>query len=393
MLLAVASLWAQQPVDPSHLSLSTIASSVEVLKNAKDTVRIGRVLDTLFAYEDSRHSAVAGDTNVIFLYRGPARRVAVAGDFNGWSPSTDLLRAVGSPPRWFLVTTVPHGARFEYKFVVDSTMVLDPLNALQAMGGFGPNSEIRTSGYASPQEIIRHDEIPQGTFDTVQMRSRALGCTHPVYIYLPHGARRTGRTYCTLVVTDGGDFLSLGRMNVILDNLIEQKRIPPVIALFVDPRSDPADPSTNARMVEYAMNDRYVTFVADELLPSLRRRYSLASSPDSVAISGASMGGLIATYAAFRRPDVFGASAAQSPSYWWSNDSMITVMRESSRKPARFYLDSGILHDAAKETRMMRSVLQEKGYAFSYAEYPEGHNWVNWRARVASFLTYFWGLH
>ncbi len=386
-------MWAQPAHIVQALPLSMIRSAADAIRDGKDEFRVGRILDTLYSYAQSRRAAIAGDSIVVFLYRGEARHVSVAGDFNGWSPISDTCRSVEDHRLWYLIMSIPPGARFEYKLVVDSTWVLDPLNSLRAAGGFGENSEIRMTGYESPQEIIEREGVLRGRIDTLFVASKALGYVHPAYIYLPEHAGTAKQTYPTIVVTDGGEFLTLGRMNTVLDNLIADGRIPPVIAVFLDPRTNPADPSSNKRMSEYAMNDDYVSFLADELLPLLRRTYPIASSPDSVAISGASMGGLIATYAAFRCPDVFGSCAAQSPSYWWKNDSMITIARQSPRKPIRLYLDTGILHDAQKESRRMRAILQEKGYELSYAEYPEGHNWANWRARLASLLTFFWGYH
>jgi enterochelin esterase-like enzyme len=39
----------------------------------------------------------------------------------------------------------------------------------------------------------------------------------------------------------------------------------------------------------------------------------------------------------------------------------------------------------------MKAVLEQKGYDLTYAEYPESHNWVNWRARLDDILECFWG--
>ncbi len=362
-----------------------------MIRSDTNRVRIGAILDTLLSSAERSNTAIAGDSTVVFVYRGEARHVSVAGDFNGWSPSNDPLHPVENRRLWYLVMSTPPAARLEYKLVVDSSWILDPLNPRRVVGGFGENSEIRMAGYTSPRDIVDFKGVPHGMIDTLHVASNILGFTHPVYVYRPAEVDRGKGSYPTIVVTDGGEFLTLGRMNAVLDNLIAERRIPRVFALFVDPRTNPEDPSSNKRMSEYAMNDEFVSFLADEVLPLVRKKYPIATAPDSVAISGASMGGLIATYAALRRPDVFGLCAAQSPSYWWKNDSIITMVRQGLREPVRIYLDTGVLRDAQKESRAMRAALQQKGYVYSYAEYPEGHNWANWRARIATFLTFFWG--
>ncbi len=106
---------------------------------------------------------------------------------------------------------------------------------------------------------------------------------------------------------------------------------------------------------------------------------------------GASLGGLISAYAAYRRPDVFGLCAAQSPSFNWEKDRILRMIEAGSRKAIKFYIDTGTLHDVEIVSRNMKKILQDKGYELSYAEYPEGHNWSNWRARIDDILVYFWG--
>ena len=138
------------------------------------------------------------------------------------------------------------------------------------------------------------------------------------------------------------------------------------------------------------MSDTFVSFIAGELRGSLLKKYRLSTTPESTGIMGASLGGLIATYAAFTRPDVFGLCAAQSPSFWWKKDSMIAIARESPKRNIKFYISTGTIRDAQEKAAKMKSVLDSKGYEVKYEEYPEGHNWVNWRARLAHLLEYFW---
>ncbi len=193
-----------------------------------------------------------------------------------------------------------------------------------------------------------------------------------------------------IFVTDGGEYLSLGLMHNVLDNLIAGRRIRPVVAVFIDPRTDIGNSGTSKRMTDYAMSDTFVTFLIHDVRSRLIKEYRLTSDPGETAIMGASLGGLIATYAAYSRPEVFGLCAAQSPSYWFNGGAVIRLIRDGERRPVRFYIDTGTMRDSQTEAQAMRDVLLEKGYALRYAEYPEGHNWANWRARIADILITFW---
>lgn len=335
--------------------------------------------------------AMIDDSTVSFFYNGPAGRVGVPGDLNGWDPAADTMRRIEGTDFFYLSKIVPIAARFEYKLAVDSTWILDPQNPRQCVGGFGSNSEIWMPAYRPPPEILARKGIPRGTIDTLAFASRILGRTYPVYVYRPPGFGRSRGTYPVIFVTDGGEYLSLALMNTIMDNLIADGAIAPIVGVFIDPRTDPSNAKTSRRMTDYMMSDDFVRTVAEELRPQLLKRYHLRAEPGQTAIVGVSLGGLIATYAAFTRPDVFGLCAAQSPSYWLDDSRMITLIASSRRKPFSMHIDTGTIRDAQKHARMMRDTMRNKGYRLHYEEHPESHNWMNWRARIRSFLTFFWG--
>ncbi len=140
------------------------------------------------------------------------------------------------------------------------------------------------------------------------------------------------------------------------------------------------------------MRDSFVTFIIEEVRGQLLRKYKMNRRPELTAIMGASLGGLISTYAAFTRPDVFGLAAAQSPAFWWRNDSLITMINSSPRKHVKFYIDTGTIRDTQEKASEMASVMSAKGYQVHYEEHPEGHNWINWRSRISHILTYFFGM-
>lgn len=335
--------------------------------------------------------AVIEDSTVYFVYQGHALHVGVPSDLNGWSPAADTMVSLPETDLFYLAKTINSAARFEYKFAVDSTWIIDPFNRQQAMGGYGPNSEIWMPQYQPPNEIHFNPDIPHGIIDTIMVKSTILGRTHPVFVYLPPGYKKSREHYPAIYVTDGGEYLSLGLMNNVLDHLIAARRITPVVALFVDPRTDIRDSQTSMRMLDYTMSDSFVNFLVAEVQPKIRKAYRITSDPHQTAIMGASAGGLIATYAAFTRPDVFGLCAAQSASYWWNRDTMIQMVAGNPKKDIRFSIDTGTISDAQEKSRKMRDVLLEKGYSLSYHEQPEGHNWVNWRSRIDDILEYFWG--
>lgn len=361
------------------------------VQTANDSTTKNRLVEEYVAKVRSYGRAVVEDSTIYFLFHGSARNVSVAGDINGWSPRVDTMARIQKTRLFYLPKTIHPAARLEYKLIIDSSWILDPLNQQQAIGGYGPNSEIWMPLYHPPTKIGYRADIPHGRLDSLKIKSKLLRRTHPVFVYLPPEYKRLSRKrYPSIYVTDGGEYITLALMTSILDNLIAEKRIQPVIAVFVDPRTDIQDASTSKRMFDYTMSDTFVTFMVEEVRARLLKKYRMDWRPEQTAIMGASLGGLISTYAAFTRPDIFGLSAAQSPSYWWKNDSLITMIDFAPKRNVKFYIDTGTIRDAQEKAFKMKSIMERKGYQVHYEEHPEGHNWVNWRARISHILEYFW---
>ena len=365
-----------------------LASVEAQMDSAKRATMIDEYVEKLKEYG---RPYVESDTTY-FVYQGSAKRVGVPSDLNGWTATADTMRRIQGTNLFYLKKVVDEAARFEYKLAVDSMWILDPLDKQQAMGGYGPNSEIWMPTYAPPKEIEYRSDISHGGVDTFAIKSKLLKRTHPVFVYTPPGYRNSKQLYPSIYVTDGGEYITLALMLNVLDNLIAEKRMQPIVAIFVDPRTDIRDSRTSKRMLDYTMSDTFVNFMITEVRAKMIKRYRLNASPKQTAIMGASLGGLIATYAAYTRSDVFGLCAAQSPAYQMNDRAIIKMISVGPKKPINLYIDTGTIRDAQDNARRMKAVLEEKGYPLHYAEYPESHNWVNWRARIDDILMYFWGM-
>jgi len=391
------------PGTPEPTTIDTLTWALAQIGGCADTTERARQAEALMVRLKIRGRPISGDSSVWFFYSGNVSTAAVAGDFNGWRPDTDRLMRIEGTNVFFLEKKFDPASRFEYKIVADTRWMLDPLNSQQAVGGYGPNSEVWMPRYVSPEEITYRPRIPHGTIDTLHIPSALLGRTSTVYVYLPPGrsiAHRvspahTGKTAGTplpvVFVMDGGEYISLARMITILDNCIADKRIPPIGAVFVDPRLDPRNSATSMRGPDYTLNDTFVVALAKDFRDPLAARYGFSTDPRWTGIMGASLGGLVATYAAYRSPDVFGLSAAQSPAYGWREEAILGMLSSSPHTATRFYIDTGTMRDAEASARRMRDALLCRGYTLRYGEYPEGHNWVNWRARIDDILEFFYG--
>ena len=206
-----------------------------------------------------------------------------------------------------------------------------------------------------------------------------------------------------IYLQDGYDYVEFAATPYVLNRLIEENKIEPLIAVFVTPpnRFEPKFPN---RMTEYGMNDDYVKFFVHELVSFIDKNYSTKNSKDARLVAGASYGGLISFYIGFSHPEIFGKAYSQSGYHSFEKNRMINLVKESAVKDFSIYLDVGTYEkivganllpegerDFLQGNRNMNKALQEKGYDFIYREYPEGHTWGNWRRYLIDALIYFFG--
>jgi isoamylase len=142
----------------------------------------------------------------------------------------------------------------------------------------------------------------------------------------------------------------------------------------------------------------YLAFVAGTLKPYLDSSFRTLPEREHTGMLGSSMGGLISIYAFFRYPDLFGFVGAMSPSLWFADRAIFTVIEEAPFIEGRIYLDAGTGEgeSVVADTRRLRDLLQAKGYqSADQLRYIEArgaaHHEAAWGQRLADALTYLIG--
>jgi enterochelin esterase-like enzyme len=222
--------------------------------------------------------------------------------------------------------------------------------------------------------------------------------THPIdykraiTVYIP-AQYREGTEAPFMVVHDGpgpSKNPNLG-MRIILDNLIAQKRVPPIIVIAI--ANGGGDAQGHERGKEYDnMNGDYATYIEDEVLPRVEKNYKvkLTRDPDGRAVMGNSSGGSAALIMAWFRNDLYhrvlttsGTFVNQAwpfdPKYpdgaWGFHETLIPT---EPKKPIRIFLSVGDrdllnpnvmrdgMHDWVEANHRMAKVLKAKGYDYQY---------------------------
>jgi enterochelin esterase-like enzyme len=351
----------------------------------------------------NRYTAQLAETPItegnqaVFLWLGAADSVAVIGDMNDWNvtDASQLTRLEGTD-LWYLVAEFEPDARLDYQFLVDGQeQRLDPLNPKTIRSLTKPNSVLAMPAYETPPELQPSETtIPQGTITSHTIDSSYLNQTRTFFVYEPAG-QIVGSRLPTVYFNNGTQYLNLIDTPAILDSLIAKRIVPPLIAVFVPP-IDIAQ--------EYMLEDAYVAFLADELVPYVQRTYDADPNPDKTGVIGSSSGGLAAIYTALSRPDVFGLAAGQSGTYGVHEDELIRQVKRragtANAQPVRYYLVAGSYEAAGgdEETgnilaanQRLAEALNSTDQDFLYEERPEGHSLGLWEGTIGRALAFLYG--
>lgn len=287
-------------------------------------------------------------------------------------------------------------------------MQRDPLNPLLEPGCSAAASRYECPSLAELPGALRQPWIvpnpknPSGTVEKYTFRSELLKSERVLSVYTPPGYRADGPPYALVVVFDGAAYLSVVPTPTILDNLIATGQIPPTVAVFV------TNPSQEARNKELPPNPDFADFLAKELIPWVHSHFNATTDPSMTVVAGSSFGGLAATYAGLRHPEVFGRVLCQSGSFWWAPGRAADPTPDATTEtgwlakefikspvlPLKFWMEAGVFEvdsmgiggSILETSRQMRDVLLAKGYEVQYQQFAGGHEYLNFRGTFADGL-------
>lgn len=322
----------------------------------------------------------------------------------------DTFRRLGETDIWFVSYTLPRDARLIYDIVaptglrasperigsytmdgVEYEAFRDPLNqrvqpgqdaqfAMSSLSGPGATS----NPYLNPRP-----NLPPRQLEALKVSSEILKSTREIRVYLPPSYGQIKGSLPLLLFFDGTQYARWMQVTTVLDNLIADRKIPPVMAAFLD------SPDRNQ---ELSPNEPFQQFLASELIPRLRAAYRVSPDPHQNIVIGSSLGGIAATYTAFTHPELFGNVISQSGSFWWwperwssprgnpyteltaESGWLLKKIAVEKKRPIRLYLEANLWEGDSMllPNRMLSSILQGKGYSFTYREHPGAHAAVYW---------------
>jgi enterochelin esterase family protein len=282
---------------------------------------------------------------------------------------------------WAYSMELPAAAYLEYSFFDPRTKnrIEDPLNRNTVYNGIGHYNHFFYMPEHSPTPLaefrknIPHGKVTQRLVETWMLADNGQ---RDIYFYRPP----VEEPVPLLIVYDGADYLERTKLNVIVDNLIHEKRIRPIALAFLQNGGD-------HRGVEYACSDATIMWLDNIILPLARKKLNLldiAKNPGAYGALGASFGGLMSMYTGLRMPEIFGKVISQSGVFESEGRDFAAVdlVHAKQSREIKIWMDVGHFDWLLEDNRRLQPILRENGYDVTYREFSGGHNYTCWRDEV-----------
>ena len=259
--------------------------------------------------------------------------------------------------------------------------------------------------YALGPDSLPQPGVPRGTIAKHRLEESVMypGTAHDYWIYTPQ-QYDPQKPVCLTVFLDGESFLDETiNAPIVLDNLIHQRQIPPMLGLFVNPGDKgpglPLWSGTDNRSVEYdSVDDRYARFLLEELMPRMASAFHVSADPNCRCIAGISSGGVAAFTAAWQRPDAFRKVISFVGSFTDIRGGNLypSLIRRGEKKPLRVFLQSGskdldiVFGNWPLANRDMAAALAYREYDHQFIFGEGGHSAKHGAALFPDALCWLW---
>lgn len=346
-----------------------------------------------------------GGTVTFRLLAPLAQTVTVRGDWEANGGIGQLTKDTSGI--WSYTTGKLSSDLYLYSFIVDSVRMLDPSNAFSCrdVGNLFSLLIVNDGNgdYYSVNDVA-HGNVIRTWYPSSQFKT-----TRRLTIYTPPGYDNSKNKYPVLYLLhgSGGDeeaWVTLGRVPNILDNLIAQGKIEPMIVVMPNgnPSKQAAPGETNENfsyrpvMSQFLPNFRQGTYEMsfNEIVNFIDSRFRTKAEKSQRAVAGLSMGGFHSALISANHPDLFDYVGLFSPgtpsnnldTSWSAYKDLDKKFALQKKKNIKLYWiavgKSDFLYESLQAYRKRLDNLQ---FPYKYVESERGHIWSNWRNYMLQF--------
>ncbi|MEO5960608.1 MAG: alpha/beta fold hydrolase [Opitutaceae bacterium] len=326
---------------------------------------------------------IGADRRVTFRLQAPkANEVSLAGEFlSGSKPLEKNANGLWS------VTVGPIAPEiYYYNLTIDGVRTIDPGNP-DVKTGSTPSTissilEVRGDSPA----FYDAQAVPHGEIRTHWYESKSLKSMRRLTVYTPPGYDAARDRLPVLYLLHGANadetaWTRLGRVNLILDNLIAAGKTKPFLVVmpfgYGVPPDAPAEAGKNTA--------QFGRDLIEDAIPYVEARYRVSPNRDRRALVGLSMGGGQAMAIGLNRLDIFshvgvfssgGGTAAEWPKTYGP---LVADAAKTNRELRLLWIGCGTEDAAFAAAKRFSDFLNENKIKHTFRDSGGAHTWMVWR--------------
>lgn len=257
-----------------------------------------------------------------------------------------------------------------------------------------PKIDVTFNEYVAAPEGFDQETagIPHGTVEEVEYQSTTTDTLRKATVYLPPQYDKT-KKYPVLYLLHGigGDHKEwmLGVPNVIMDNLIAQKKAEPMIIVMPNGRAL-KDDRVRGNIYGPDMVRGFEAFerdLIDNLIPFVQGKYSTYTDKEHRALAGLSMGGGQSLNFGLGNLDTFayvgGFSSAPNTR---QPEQLIPDVEKTKKENKLLWMVCGSADGLMFNSSRLKAFCDKNGVPCTLIQYPEGkHDFVVWKYGLYNF--------
>jgi enterochelin esterase family protein len=334
---------------------------------------------------------VLPDHRVVFRLRAPkAAEVTIAGDFWVQEGRTEKL-AKDADGVWSLTTEPLTPDLYSYWFTVDGVPIPDPSNRELKQGSRTQQSMFTVPG--AEETFLANATVPHGEVRIVYYPSASLGTNQRMHIYFPPGYDGSTTKYPVVYLLHGGGdedwgWVTIGRVNFILDNLIAAGKAKPMIVVMPSLWT-PAQPVAGSPLEEDAA--RFDKSLFADVIPFVETHYRVLRGAAGRAVGGLGAGRYHLSELLWADVDKFGSfvfvSGGSDAEHVEGFDKQypVELNKPSNAKRVKIFLGDGKNDASYSYSTHLAAELKSRGYSVTSYATDGTHGWPSFRRCFAEW--------
>ena len=328
------------------------------------------------------------DGRITFNHDAPAaKKVELSGQF--LERNIPMVR--NSRGIWSATVRPAKADIYPYNFVVDGV-------AAQAQNNMAvfPNENFKASllEIPDPDALYPVNDVPHGKVQYCTYKSEVMGEYRPVLVYTPADYEKGNKKYPVFYLVSGTTdteetWFKVGKVNVILDNLIAQGKAVPMIVVMPYGNVFGSTPSPTT-LAAAKMYEKFEQELTECVMPFVEKNFRTKNNRENRAIGGFSRGGGQSLFTVYSNFDKFSWLASYS-AYLTPEvmDIYFPDLQNDIKSLDLMWFGVGTSDFLYRNVLDHQKYFDEKGIVYEKMFTEGGHTWMNARTYLAETLQKF----